>query len=1088
MTIGGNVDGGQGTITLDDTLGNNNSIGISGKIGNLANAKQRLKLLSVGNSVSSKDGKYVVLMNLGGGEQSINEIKFAGTSNLLLDGVDDNGIFGIGKLTLNGGNEVNVFMDTHDITLQALDKVNGLSFGTDDKRLGAFTFNDNKILKIGDKVKIYATSLTNATNNHGKIEFLGDGMFDAPILAGRKIDSVTGPGVGKTGVIVGDIALNDNVTGGAGILRFLGAVDATGHNITGNNSATAVLEFAGDVTAAQLRAGGKAVGTLKFSNDTDVNINIAEAIGGNNLEHKIVEFSGKGNITGQNGLKMHNVVGSALKFTTQSATPVLIDLGSVTNSVFAAKVDVTHTGKSGVTHVLQFKVADATTFGQVGAVDKMIELRNTADTAIQTSSADGLRYAKVTNKVNEAGTFTFNLAGGSKVGALGTSPTQALKLLTFTHDGEVIGDTYAKEHAVAAGKKATFGGLVVGTADPASKLNLGAPDAAGVDSTAVFRDGATLDIKITNTKANDGVAIFEGSSFIKKDIGTNAAKIKQVNLNGDATKIHEVNANIYANDIKSANAILKFSDGVNIANPLRTLQGKTEFDSNTLDLGSLKLNISGGVDGKLTLKNDMKVNTKLAVDASENVKGGSIDVDNAAILDVSGLAKIDITVEDTSTNLPSAGQSRSFTFLNAPNVTIGQAKPVNIVKVTGAGSLTKWSGSFDANSNIILTQENNAQEVLAKSLATNAGSIADSANAEIYAQSPSNTNLLNKITDPAKIAEFIKRGTANVVNQVVANLVGNVNDAFSTRLGNLAGSSAIKVASTDSVGVAAGDEDYKSGAWMMPFIGTSTQKARNSSAGYSASTYGASFGFDTKVNEDMTVGVGASIFNSDVKHKDFKSGDKTKLQTYMFSVYGMQQLNNLLFSQAVVSFGSSDINSSENRVVTNTSNAKVTGKYKTTSFGAELFLGSNIVIMDEFVLTPMGGLRYVRNSGGSYKETGDTAQLLNVSKNSDDKFEGVIGAKLSGEKFDMEGVELKPEVHAFVTHDFSNKDAKVTMKLDDVATALNSKVEKTNKTYFNFGFGVDGEQDILEYGVAYDLNLSKKYMGHQGTLKLRVNF
>ena len=38
----------------------------------------------------------------------------------------------------------------------------------------------------------------------------------------------------------------------------------------------------------------------------------------------------------------------------------------------------------------------------------------------------------------------------------------------------------------------------------------------------------------------------------------------------------------------------------------------------------------------------------------------------------------------------------------------------------------------------------------------------------------------------------------------------------------------------------------------------------------------------------MVIGLALSYLNTNVKHKDFKSGDKTKVDSLMLSIYGLQ--------------------------------------------------------------------------------------------------------------------------------------------------------------------------------------------------------
>ena len=42
---------------------------------------------------------------------------------------------------------------------------------------------------------------------------------------------------------------------------------------------------------------------------------------------------------------------------------------------------------------------------------------------------------------------------------------------------------------------------------------------------------------------------------------------------------------------------------------------------------------------------------------------------------------------------------------------------------------------------------------------------------------------------------------------------------------------------------------------------------------------------DTKANDDLILGAAVIFANSEMKHRDFKSGDKTKVNSLMFFIY-----------------------------------------------------------------------------------------------------------------------------------------------------------------------------------------------------------
>ena len=47
---------------------------------------------------------------------------------------------------------------------------------------------------------------------------------------------------------------------------------------------------------------------------------------------------------------------------------------------------------------------------------------------------------------------------------------------------------------------------------------------------------------------------------------------------------------------------------------------------------------------------------------------------------------------------------------------------------------------------------------------------------------------------------------------------------------------------------------------------------------------------------------------------------------------------------------------------------------------------------------------------------------------------------------------------------------------------------KPAKTFINLGTSLTLKYNMMEYGIGYDANIAKKYLGHQGTLKVRANF
>ncbi len=81
-----------------------------------------------------------------------------------------------------------------------------------------------------------------------------------------------------------------------------------------------------------------------------------------------------------------------------------------------------------------------------------------------------------------------------------------------------------------------------------------------------------------------------------------------------------------------------------------------------------------------------------------------------------------------------------------------------------------------------------------------------------------------------------------------------------------------------------------------------------------------------------------------------------------------------------------------------------------------------------------------------------------------------------------------PEVHMNVDYALSKAASKATYSLDGSSLKFNYKGDKPARFGYNFGASIMTKTDNVEYGVGYDANIADKYLGHQGSLKVRFAF
>ena len=70
---------------------------------------------------------------------------------------------------------------------------------------------------------------------------------------------------------------------------------------------------------------------------------------------------------------------------------------------------------------------------------------------------------------------------------------------------------------------------------------------------------------------------------------------------------------------------------------------------------------------------------------------------------------------------------------------------------------------------------------------------------------------------------------------------------------------------------------------------------------------------------------------------------------------------------------------------------------------------------------------------------------------------------------EMSGVVVTPELHGFIRQDMRGKSAKVDVGLVGLQNPLTTKSNKPAKTFYNVGCSVSAKDEMLEYGIGYDV-------------------
>jgi hypothetical protein len=313
------------------------------------------------------------------------------------------------------------------------------------------------------------------------------------------------------------------------------------------------------------------------------------------------------------------------------------------------------------------------------------------------------------------------------------------------------------------------------------------------------------------------------------------------------------------------------------------------------------------------------------------------------------------------------------------------------------------------------------------------------------------------------------------------------NNLFINRTFNLAG-----VASGE--GVAAGEEgeaQQNKQVWIAGFYGSAKQGSRLNSSGYRSNTGGASIGADISIgeNEANLIGLAYTNARSGFKIKQTKN-DKINTNSHIFSIYGQAEIvNNLLFHGSA-SVLKSEVVTKSAKLVDATTYKMATGKFNSNGSSFNSLLSYKFDT-NSIVLMPNIGFKYGVTFDGAYNEAGTGVYNLSITKKSSKNFSGLVGLKAM-----MKPTVVHENIHIIPTIDFSvekilshkEQNAKVKLKWADREFTNDSKTAKLEKMAYNLGGSVLVKHNNKEISATYNCHLKKKYVSHQGILKLQLLF
>ena len=293
-------------------------------------------------------------------------------------------------------------------------------------------------------------------------------------------------------------------------------------------------------------------------------------------------------------------------------------------------------------------------------------------------------------------------------------------------------------------------------------------------------------------------------------------------------------------------------------------------------------------------------------------------------------------------------------------------------------------------------------------------------------------------------------------------------------------------------GVAAGEEAKKlnKSVWISGFYGGAKQGSSSNTDAYRPNTGGITIGADINLgeNEDNLIGVAYGKARSKFKMSKTR-GDKFNVNHDTFSIYGQGEIVNRLLLQGAVSFIKGKVVNKSVKLIDDGIYETATGKFNTKGYNIRSQLSYKFNI-DKFVLTPSIGFKYGKIADGAYDETGSEVLNLSVTSKSRKIFSGIAGIKASMPQVVAGNIHFVPSLNFSVERILQDKikQAKVKLTWANKEFENDTNNRKLPKLGYNIGGSVLVKRNNTEVEASYNCHLKKKYVGHQGTLKLKLLF
>ncbi|MCR6633092.1 MAG: autotransporter domain-containing protein [Magnetospirillum sp.] len=582
-----------------------------------------------------------------------------------------------------------------------------------------------------------------------------------------------------------------------------------------------------------------------------------------------------------------------------------------------------------------------------------------------------------------------------------------------------------------------------------------------------------------------------GTSIIAADWGSATNGLKAVNFNSGTTHLDSNDYYVGQTTVNSGATLVICSGdgcpGATLADPGQVISGNLKIDGGTLDLGRTVAKMQAGpgsAAGDFVTTSGSVIKTTILGDGNTSGAGSY----NLGVLKATGA----VTLADGTTVVPvvngiTISDGARYILIDGSDVsatTVGQVTAQNSALVT-------WKvlrgddaslGQDGKDVYLVATKKEIATLVStpeAKGAATALTSIASS-------NAPGVQNLIAAISSLSTQAEVDRAVKQLAPSASVAAATTSGSAAATTANINTVNARAAEVRTAQAggaTGVATGDSLRGLGLWIQGLGFSGSQDQRKGQDGFDASTGGLAVGGDVQVAAPLRIGAAFSYARTNVDAKDNSSGSGVDIDSYQGTLYA-NYTGSPWYVDAALVYGRHQYDSTR---AIGFLGAEAKGDYEGDQYTAQI-AGGYPLAFGKTVVTPNASLAYSLLKQDAYEETGAPGANLSVEEQTNTSLRSGLGVKLA-HTFQSGTNRIIPEGRATWFHEFRDDAPNQTARFSAGGSSFTTTGAKPAQDSAVLGVGLTvATADQVSVSANYDAELKDGYVGHNGTLQVRLDF